>query len=59
MNVKNGIARSVSFSMIPKMRSVWACRSGQNSLISLEKIDSSTPTTKNSNPPAASVNATG
>ena len=53
MNVKNGIASSVSFCMIPYMR----CGSAWNS--SACSSPSSMPIPPNSNPTAASAKATG
>ena len=52
MRVKNGIASSVSFCMIPKMRSGSAC----SSVCGIRP--SSTPTTPKNRPQAPSENAT-
>ena len=52
MKVKNGIASSVSFCMMPKMRSGRAC----NSVAGIRP--SSTPIRPNSRPQAASEKAT-
>ena len=52
MNVKNGIASSVSFCMMPKMRSGSACISASGSR------PSSMPTKPKNRPQAASENAT-
>ena len=52
MNVKNGIASSVSFCMIPKMRSGSAC----SSVCGISPI--STPITPKKRPQAPSENAT-
>ena len=54
MNVKNGIASSVSFCMIPKMRSGSACIR-----FSMPGTPISTPTKPKNRPQAASENATG
>jgi hypothetical protein len=54
MKVKNGIASSVSFCMIPNMRSGKACRSD-----AMPGTPSSTPRKPKNRPQAASENATG
>ena len=53
IRVKNGTASSVSFCMIPKMRSGSACRS----VCGINPI--STPTTPKKRPQAPSAKATG
>ena len=60
MNAKKGIASSVSFVITPKMRSGSVRRSGHERLMAPPECGaSSTPTTKNTSPTAASEKATG